>query len=321
MTTPSESFHEGELAVQRAAGESEIAEQNSVMISNIIVPGARVFLRTQQILVVASRDQAGRPWGSVVAGRSGFVSAADDGRAVTIDRSLVLTGDANHDSLELTIGTPLGLLAIDLNTRRRLRLNGIVQQLSHGRLVMAVNEAYPNCPKYIQRRELKLVARHDTTRLTTAKEGQVPDDELLTALSTADTAFVASGHPARGMDASHRGGRPGFIQRLADDLFRIPDYAGNSLFNTFGNLKVDPRCGLTILDFERGRLYQMTGEAGLRMDSHGPPKTPFDEGDTGRSWDFHVRSWRSVNLSTQIDWRFVDFSPYFPPLPSAPPTP
>ena len=61
-----------------------------------------------------------------------------------------------------------------------------------------------------------------------------------------DTFFVASyaddGDDAarRGVDVSHRGGRPGFVQ-VDGDVLTIPDFAGNFHFNTLGNLLVNPR--------------------------------------------------------------------------------
>src|SRR5260370_2360405 len=76
-----------------------------------------------------------------------------------------------------------------------------------------------------------------------------------------DVLFVATGHPQRGADASHRGGNPGFVEVVDANTLRIPDYSGNSLFNTLGNLLVDPRYGMLIPNFQSGRMLQLTGTA------------------------------------------------------------
>ena len=98
-------------------------------------------------------------------------------------------------------------------------------------------------------------------------------------IASADTFFIASGHrgegesPTFGMDASHRGGDPGFVQVDGDTLV-FPDYAGNNHFNTIGNLVADPRAGLLFVDFERGSLLQLTGRATIDWDSDAVARIP-----------------------------------------------
>ena len=46
----------------------------------------------------------------------------------------------------------------------------------------------------------------------------------------------------------------------------IPDYSGNMMFNTLGNLAADPRAGLLLVDFDSGRTLQVTGTAGIHWD-------------------------------------------------------
>jgi predicted pyridoxine 5'-phosphate oxidase superfamily flavin-nucleotide-binding protein len=82
----------------------------------------------------------------------------------------------------------------------------------------------------------------------------------------ADTFFVASWHPAGGADASHRGGQPGFVRVPDERTLEFPDYPGNNMFNTLGNLAGHPRAGLLFVDFERGDLLQITGRAEIRWE-------------------------------------------------------
>jgi predicted pyridoxine 5'-phosphate oxidase superfamily flavin-nucleotide-binding protein len=302
-------YHEGERAVQRATEEQEGASQNAAMIADAVMPGARSYLQAQRMLVVASHDREERPWASIIFGEPGFVSADHDGQSVTIDRTMAFVSEAEILWTNLKLDAPLGLLAIELSTRRRLRINGHIELLTKERFVLRVEQAYPNCPKYIQRRRLLTMRSHESGKLAALSEGHPPDASLLAAVRKSDTLFVASGHPSRGFDASHRGGPPGFIQILAPDLLRIPDYSGNSMFNTLGNLQIDPLCGLTILDFSENRLYQMTGDAKLRFD--GPIEND-NPAYTGRYLDFRIQDWRAVNLPVRADWEFIDYSPYNP---------
>lgn len=286
-----------------------MAQQNSALILDAVMPGARPFLRAQQMLVVAHRDAQHRPWASILFGAAGFVSASRDGRSVTIDRMMTMSGD---DGLwaNLVAGASVGLLAIELSMRRRLRINGRIAASTCDKIDLHVDQAYANCPKYIQRRHLRSITAGAGTSAEVVGEGTVPDDTLLTAVRAADTAFVATGHPTHGLDASHRGGPPGFINILRPDLLRLPDYAGNGMFNTLGNLIVDPRCSLTILEFETGRLHQMTGTATVHLDA--PAGDDDDPIITSRYWDYVVQTWRSLQLPMQLDWEYVDASPYNP---------
>ncbi|MFJ5995167.1 hypothetical protein [Streptomyces sp. NPDC092370] len=108
------------------------------------------FLATQRWIIVGATDTAGRVWASPVVGAPGFVRAADE-TTVRIDalpcdqRSLAEPGRPAG-------GKRAGLLAIDLGRRNRARINGALRHDAGG-VVMSVERAYPNCMKYIQRRE------------------------------------------------------------------------------------------------------------------------------------------------------------------------
>jgi hypothetical protein len=86
-------------------------------------------------------------------------------------------------------------------------------------------------------------------------------------VQAADTFFIASVHPERGADASHRGGRPGFVEVAGKGrLLPFPDYAGNRMFQILGNLMVDGHVGLLFLDWTTGVALQVTGEAQIVWD-------------------------------------------------------
>jgi hypothetical protein len=71
------------------------------------------------------------------------------------------------------------------------------------------------------------------------------------------------------VDVSHRGGKPGFVRVDIDGgrgVLTIPDFRGNFMFNTLGNLAADPRAGLLLVGFEHGGTLQLSGRARIEWD-------------------------------------------------------
>ncbi len=143
----------------------------------------------------------------------------------------------------------------------------------------------------------------------TSKRGTVLGSTQHTIITKADTFFVASVHPERGVDASHRGGNPGFVTIVDDRTLRIPDYIGNSMFNTLGNFTANPRAGLIFLDFESGRTLQLTGRPGILYDVEDSAE---ETGGTNRYWQLHIDRWLEIAHASQLTWELLDFSPYNP---------
>ena len=175
----------------------------------------------------------------------------------------------------LPAGQPVGLIAIEFATRRRLRVNGTLLKAGPDGLEIEVDQAYGNCPKYIQQRTVVPAA-------TVSAPGSVRRDRLSaedgTLIARADTFFLGTVHPNRGADASHRGGTPGFVRVDGSQLW-WPDYPGNNMFNSLGNLAVDDSAALLFLDFAEGRALQVSGTAVLEWTD---PGTAGDDGGTGR---------------------------------------
>jgi uncharacterized protein len=97
-------------------------------------------------------------------------------------------------------------------------------------------------------------------------------------IGQADTLFIASyvdrKDGSRQVDASHKGGEPGFVKIGTDGCLWIPDFAGNLYFNTLGNILVNPRCGLIFVEFDSGDVLQTTGDGELILD--GPEVALFE---------------------------------------------
>jgi uncharacterized protein len=78
-------------------------------------------------------------------------------------------------------------------------------------------------------------------------------------LATAD----AEGRP----DCSFKGGPPGFVRVTGDSELAFPDYDGNGMFKSLGNLLVNANVGLLFIDLhERPRRLRVNGSAAVRRD-------------------------------------------------------
>jgi uncharacterized protein len=258
-----ELFHEGERAVQRRAGVEDVARRvGAGSIEADVAPEVRAFLAHQLFVFGATRAPDGRVWSTLLVGAPGFVQGIDSRHLLLATRPAA--GDPLQDALAAG-PAPLGLLALQAATRTRVRVNGTAVWTERG-IALAVREAFGNCTKYIGARvPVALLAEGhvDPDR----RLGERLDPHQVALVRAADTAFIASAHPARGADASHRGGRPGFLE-VADDGRRVllPDYTGNRMFQTLGNLTVDPRIGMLIVDWETGRTLQLSGTAEILWD-------------------------------------------------------
>jgi|CXWL01.1.fsa_nt_gi predicted pyridoxine 5'-phosphate oxidase superfamily flavin-nucleotide-binding protein len=302
-----EPYHEGERAVQERAGERIIADSNGRVIDTAIPKPALGFIRQQGMAVLSSVDGERRPWASILFGSPGFVNAETPER-ITVDRTNAWVHFDDPFWGNIESDARCGMLLLELATRRRLRVNGSIT-LDGELLTMSVESAYPNCPKYIQRRHLSKrpteggslgAAPIRGTRLTTEQGAMIEQ---------ADTLFVASLHPDRGADASHRGGQPGFARVLDESTIRIPDYPGNSMFNTLGNFSVHPTGGIVIPDFSGKRTLQLVGDVKVQWDLDDPAGVT---GGTGRFWDFSISETLELPMPMEATWEFLDASPFNP---------
>ncbi len=252
-------FHSGEREVQRRAGVEDMAEMVGGGIGARISAGAQNFLVRQRLAVASSLDAQGRVWASPLTGKPGFIAAADP----QLIRAQVRPTEGDPIWSNIAHRPEIGLLVIDPTTRQRMRFNGRGLASPDGLFVMA-QQVYGNCPKYIQKRRLRTtgdVPKPGETKVSTALT-----DGQRAWIEDADTFFIATFHPEGGADASHRGGLPGFVTVESPNELSFPDYPGNAMFNTLGNLSGYPQAGLLLVNFESGDVLQLTGRARLDED-------------------------------------------------------
>lgn len=299
-------FHSGEIVVQKRVGEEMIAHSNGRLLKDEIPGGALKFIDNQPMVIVSSMDKEENIWASIFLGKAGFGKALDE-KNVVINVPSLINGNSDIFWVNIKSNPKVGLLFIELSRRRRLRVNGTLQRENEN-FHLHVEQAYPNCPKYIQRREMEvsLNTKNDTNL---EKTGSALSVELKDWITNSDMFFVGSANGDNDMDVSHRGGNPGFVQIIDDTTLKIPDYQGNSMFNTLGNFNVNPNAGLLFLDFKNGKTLQLTGKADIIWKEENSEKIT---GGTQRFWNFFISEWIQIDSLKDVQWNFIDYSPYNP---------
>ena len=258
-------WHAGELAVQARVGESDVASRIARSIHTHLPPVAATFLGEQPMLVIGAADDTGALWTSLLVGSPGFIRPSSD---TTVE---VGAHPAPGDPLAAVLSDgprPIGSIAIEPASRRRMRLNGRSQPIDQG-LRITLEEVFANCPKYISARTV--LGPTDGPTAQSSRSTVLSDDDVA-LMRRADTFFISTGAPGGGVDTSHRGGRPGFVA-IDGQMVTFGDYAGNSMYTTLGNLEVNPRAGLLFMDFATGDTLQITGAAAVDFDMADPVAT------------------------------------------------
>lgn len=303
-------FHHGERAVQERLGVRDIEDWARKVVQDYLPEQHRAFHTAQPFLVVSARDTLGRPWVTLLDGPDGFVTSPDPRQLVIA--STPSSGDALEQSFD--VGADIGILGIELATRRRNRVNGRVVSNGSNGFTFRVDQAFGNCPQYIRERAWRRVEESPSSSQVKRGSRLTPPQQAW--IESADTFFIASGFrgegesPTFGMDASHRGGDRGFVHVPDNTSLRFPDYAGNNHYNTIGNLTLDPRAGYLFVDFESGSLLQLTGTTTIDWESEALADFPgarrlvyldIEEAielpsAVGLRWDADAESVRSLRL-------------------------
>ncbi|MGH1338678.1 MAG: pyridoxamine 5'-phosphate oxidase family protein [Aureispira sp.] len=304
----SDIFHEGERRVQAKAGEAKTATSRTQLITNTIIKGAIGFIKKQPMVIVSSVDKEQQVWASILIGEHGFIDVPD-ANSFVIHLDKVYSNKEDVFYKNIANGSPIGTLFIELSSRRRFRINGTAL-MEGNKIHISVVEAYPNCPKYIQQRNIQ-----DPTALQ-AIEGTIQQGTSFNSLiqdwiTSSDTLFWGSISNGKRLDASHRGGKQGFVEILDDKTIKFPDYPGNSLFNTFGNVVQNKTSGLLFIDFKNRKTLQLTGEVDLLFDQNSAADLE-KTGGTGRFSTFKVSSWIITENQHAANWTFLSNSPFNP---------
>ncbi|WP_119273594.1 2Fe-2S iron-sulfur cluster-binding protein [Taklimakanibacter deserti] len=291
-------FHRGEQEMQRRIGSRDYSEaQGQRSIRDFMPDQHRSFFSLLSYVFLSAVDADGWPIATMLHRSPGFISSPDP-RLLHIGAQFVPEDPA---AAALRVGSAVGVLGLDLATRRRNRMNGRIIEMSRVGFMIQVDQSFGNCPQYIQTRICSPFNISAQSRPAVVQRFPGLDDSMRAAVARADTFFVASvsglpGDPAvHGADMSHRGGKPGFVGVDGNDLV-IPDFKGNAFFNTLGNFLINPKAGLLFPDFSTGDLIYLAGTVQIVWD-----------GAELRAWRGAERLWR---VSISHGWRLKGMLPF-----------
>ncbi|GHO76159.1 oxidoreductase [Ktedonobacter sp. SOSP1-85] len=304
-------YHAGELEVQGQAGIPPRASRVNKSLRPTLPPIAQTFLHEQYMVVLSTTDSERRVWASILAGEPGFLKTPDE-QTVKISAA---PGLFDPLSKNLQIGGAIGMIMIDFATRRRMRVNGRIKSVQ-GEIVVHTEQVYSNCPKYIQARVLPGANTNEppsSAPLTPQLSPEAVCNAALTSeqrtwIERADTFFIASSHREGGSDVSHRGGTPGFVQVENATRLVFPDYSGNRMFQTLGNISVEPQTGLLFLDFKSGDTLQLTGKAQVIWEKERVAAFAGAE----RLVEFSIEEVIETKGAVPLHWQLVEYSPFLP---------
>lgn len=302
-------FHAGERAVQERLGVRERVDKMAGGVRDFMPDQHREFFETLPFMITASAGSDGSLWASLLLGEPGFARAPTPERLEL--RPELLPGDPLRENLRA--GAPLGLLGIELSTRRRNRVNGTITQYDERGVQLSVDQSFGNCKRYIQARSGRFASPAELA--SPRVEAATLSAEALRILESTDTTFIATSsreaarRGSEGLDVSHRGGLPGFVRAETSSTgtrLTLPDYHGNFLFNSFGNLEVNPRAGFLALDFEAGAVLSLSGRAHVLWDEPeiadfaGAERLLRFEVEQGRLWSGVRRDFSPPDWSPQL---------------------
>ncbi|MET8347795.1 pyridoxamine 5'-phosphate oxidase family protein [Streptomyces microflavus] len=319
-------YHRGEIAVQERAGFARQAGHAHGAIGNTVPDVAVAFLADQPHLVVGGTDERGRVWATQLTGEPGFLTVPrpqtlhigalpppeDPLAAVLAGAGAGVGGGAEFGAVGGAGPGPeparIGMIGIEPATRRRMRMNGRAVRDGHG-LRVELDQVLSNCPKYIQKRDHHPVTDQGTPTPRTAVDSTELSPAQQRTLRAADTFFIATTDDRGDADASHRGGNPGFVQVVSPRLLRWPDYAGNAMFLTLGNLELNPAAGLLVPGWETGTSLHLTGSARTVWDGEEVARHPGAQ----RLVEFEIAAVREIAAASPLRWSAPAFSRFNPP--------
>ncbi|KAF2638712.1 oxidoreductase-like protein [Massarina eburnea CBS 473.64] len=282
-------FNEGEERMHKLLK----VPMNDNPTAGMLTQQAVFLLQRAPLLAIGTLDSQGRPWTTLWGGSPGFSESLGGGMIGT--RTIVdathdpvvqaLVGNAEKDEMVKGEEKMIAGLAIDLVTRKRVKIfgrlvagcvgevnveytdnvvrtEGAPEKQDQIQLVTKIEQSLGNCPKYLN--QYKIQPTLLTSQL--AYQGPALSAEAKSMILKSDMFFLSS-TTDEDMDTNHRGGPQGFVRILSDTEIVYPEYSGNRLYQTLGNLQMNPKVGITFPDYETGDILYATGTSQILVSS------------------------------------------------------
>lgn len=299
-------FHKGQLAVQKLTGEEEIAKSRIPMIQASLHPRSIPFIEHQVLAFLGSEDSHGNIWLSLLVGQRGFITVPSL-QEIKFDISKIKSSRQDIFFKNIRSKPTVGLLFHEAARRARYRAWGIAKE-EEDQLCFDIRLGYPSCPKHIQREAIELT---ENSKVIAPKytNGTTLGKEEKEWIINAHTFFISTQAKKGDIESSHRGGNPGFIEILENGQLRVPDYFGNSIYSTLGNIYENSKTALLFVDYKKGETLQLSGIAELEFNQNSENDL-YKSGETGRFWTFETKHWIRTKDHHNVHSEFIDFSPF-----------
>ncbi|KAL7793127.1 hypothetical protein V8C37DRAFT_379388 [Trichoderma ceciliae] len=325
------SWHPGEIAMHH--------ELRIPRLENPTSPGCptpyAIRVMHSQLVALGTLDDEGRPWTTIWGGERGFarpvsenvlgVKSAVDKKHDPVYEAFWASSDGKDGGgpdeegiVRPEGGKVMSALSIDLETRDRVKLAGrliagadIRGPESEVQLAFLVQESLGNCPKYINKKALETAVPRP--ELIPGGQGGMLPAEAIALIEKADMFFLSSTN-GESMDTNHRGGPRGFIRVLKNDVEGVelvyPEYSGNRLYQSLGNLKINPLVGLVIPDYDTSNALYLTGHSTILIGKQASSLLP----RSNIAIKIAISASRLVKASLPFRGTPDEPSPYNPPV-------
>jgi hypothetical protein len=250
-------YHHGQIEVQQEANSSDLADH----MAHWVGPAGE-FAERADLLVFAQQADGGQLQFTAVSGPPPLVKVSGSSKL-----------RLGASGLDMPPGR-IGGLAINLGERRRVRLNGDLRSTPRGH-VLEIEEAFTLCRKYLA----PSVGTSDMPVAGPRERSEIGVDDpwLADVVGRAETTCLASVTPDGAPDVAHRGGPPGFLELdSATRRLSWPEYLGDGVFKSAGNVRATSTVTLLALDLETGDAAELIGHGSytnLRL-MRGPRREP-----------------------------------------------
>lgn len=274
-------LHDGEVTMKKAMKVPDRDDPTYPSLS----PQLANHLQIAPLIAIGILDKDARPWTTLWGGESGLarplgggiigIRTPVPGRCDPVVEELVGKRATGEVVREEGRGRMVSGLTIDLEARKRVKMYGRMvagallsredevlgteEAIAEIQLVLKIEQSLGNCPKYLNRKHIvPVVAKPEPVDSSPRLSPQA-----LALLEKADLFFLSSSNHDQDMDTNHRGGPPGFLRVVSNDdsgaVIVWPEYSGNRLYQTLGNLTLNPLAGLCVPDFDTGDMLYFTG--------------------------------------------------------------
>jgi len=116
----------------------------------------------------------------------------------------------------------------------------------------------------------QLQDQFDTRRLADRLDEAIVQDSIMPSdkdfIERLDMFFIATVDERGHANCSYKAGDPGFVRVLDEHTLAFPNYDGNGMYLTMGNILMTRQVGLLFIDFENQKRMRLNGEATLHRD-------------------------------------------------------